>query len=226
MKKSLWFWLSFVVAIVLAIYFSVNIAMIGFGRKDAATVHNISVSADQDDKDLSALVAAATVAPNTRTYSIDLDAMNARIAAVPGVKKSAVRRLPDGNISVKAAMYRAVALWTDGQNFFPLSADGTIVNKPTDVRDESHVVFRGQIPNDISEITNAAHNLIGVLDYMEWIENRRWNLYTNNGIVVMLPENNPVIAIGTLIALNNNHQILNKDIKLIDMRDDARILVK
>lgn len=226
MKKSLWFWLSFVVAIILAIYFSVRVVMIGLGHGGAAMVHSISVSADQNNKDLSALAAAATIAPNTRVYSVDLDMLNNRVMAVPGVKNAAVRRLPNGNISVRVAMYRAVALWTDGQNFFPLSADGTIVNKPTDVRDASHVVFRGTLPQDITEITRAAHNLVGYLDTLEWIEDRRWNLYTNNGITVMLPEQNPIAAIGALISLNNNHQILNKDIKLIDMRDDARILVK
>jgi cell division protein FtsQ len=226
MKKSLWFWLCFSVAIVFAIYFSVRVVMTGTGRGTNAYVTNISISADQSDKDLSAIVAAATIAPNTRTYSIDLDMLNERVSKVPGVKKSAVRRMPNGNISVRVALHRAVALWTDGQNFFPLSADGTIVNKPTDVRDASHVVFRGKLPNDITQITNVAHNLVGDLDYMEWIENRRWNMYTNGGITIMLPEENPLAAIGTLISLNNNHNILDKDIKLIDMRDSARILVK
>lgn len=226
MKKSLWFWLCFAVAIIFAVYFSVRIIMTGMGRGTNAYVNNISISADQSDKDLSAIVAAATVAPNTRTYSIDLDVLNSHVSNVPGVKKSAVRRMPNGNISVKVALYRAVALWTDGNHFFPLSADGTIVNKPTDIRDASHVVFRGKLPNNISDITNAAHNLVGQLDYMEWIENRRWNMHTVDGITVMLPEDNPVAAIGTLISLNNNHNLLGKDITLIDMRDSARILVK
>jgi cell division septal protein FtsQ len=51
-------------------------------------------------------------------------------------------------------------------------------------------------------------------------------MYTKGGIVVMLPEDNPLDAIGTLVALNNNHNILNKEIQVIDMRDAARILVK
>jgi cell division septal protein FtsQ len=226
MKKSLWFWLCFSVAIVFAIYFAVRVVMTGTGRGTNAYVTNISISADQSDKDLSAIVAAATIAPNTRTYSIDLDVLNERVSKVPGVKKSAVRRMPNGNISVRVALHRAVALWTDGQNFFPLSADGTIVNKPTDVRDASHVVFRGKLPNDITQITNVAHNLVGDLDYMEWIENRRWNIHTNHGITIMLPEDNAISALGTLIALNTKHQILDRKIKLIDMRDNARILVK
>lgn len=226
MKRSIWFWLCFVVSVILAVYFASRIIMVGMGHGNISRVRNISITADKNNKDLSALKMAATVARGTRSYAVDLDALNARVGAVPGVKKSAVRRLPNGNLAVRVSMYTAVALWTDGEHFYPLSADGTIVNKPTDVRDAGNVVFRGVVPDDIDEITKAAHNLVGVLDYLEWIENRRWNLHTMGGITVMLPEQNPINAIGTLISLNNTHQILGRNITLIDMRDATRILVK
>lgn len=226
MKRSVWFWLSFVVAVILAVYFATRVIMVAMGRGNLAHVRNISIKADKNDKDLSGLAAALGVAPGTRSYSVDLGALNARVGNVPGVKQSAVRRLPNGNLAVRVSLYTAVALWTDGENFFPLSADGTVVNRPTGVRDDAHVVFRGTVPNDISEITTAAHNLVGILDCLEWIENRRWNLHTFGGITVMLPEKNPVAAIGALVTLNNNHKILSRDITVIDMRDDARILVK
>ncbi len=226
MKRSIWFWLSFVIALILAIYFSVRVIMTGMGRGNIARVRNISISADVGNKDLSALAAAAAVVPGTNVYKINLDEMNQRIGAVPGVRESAVRRMPNGNLAIKVAIYRAVALWTDGVAYYPLSADGTIVNKPTDVRDEGNVVFRGSVPKDVANITKQAHNLVGDLDYIEWIENRRWNLYTNGGIVVMLPEKNYDDAINNLVMLNNNHGILGKNIKVIDMRDQARVLVK
>ena len=226
MKRSLWFWLCFVVAIVLAVYFSVRIIMTGMGHGNAARVQNISISADINNKDLSALVGAAAITTGTNAYSVDLANMNARISAVPGVKESAVRRMPNGNLSVKVSLYKPIALWTDGQSFYPLSADGTIVNKPTDVRNIGNVVFMGRVPNDIKDITKSVHNLIGELDYLEWVEDRRWNLYTLGGVVVMLPEKDPVNAISTLVTLNKNYGILHKAITTIDMRDDARILIK
>ena len=68
--------------------------------------------------------------------------------------------------------------------------------------------------------------MLGDLDYLEWVEGRRWNLHTNGGITVMLPEKNPTDAIGSLIVLNNNHKILSKKIKVLDLRDSSRILVK
>ena len=87
-------------------------------------------------------------------------------------------------------------------------------------------MFRGPVPNDISQITKSATNLIGDLDYIEWIDDRRWNIVTTNDITVMLPEENPDAAIASLIVLNDKHNILSKNIKTIDMRDSARILVK
>ncbi len=226
MKRNIWFWVYFVVAIILATYFASRIIMIGLGYGPMAHVRSITISADQEDKDLTALATAAAVAPGTNAYKTNLDAINARIGAVPGVKQSVVRRKPDGNLAVRVKLYRAVALWTDGQSFYPLSADGTIVQRPTDVRANGTVLFRGPLPDDISEITKVAHNMIGDVDYLEWIEGRRWDLITTNGITVMLPESNPGDAIGSLMVLNKNHQILSRDITVIDMRDAARILVK
>lgn len=226
MKRTIWFWLCFVIAIALAIYFAVRIAMIGMGHGNLSRVRNISISADMNDKDLSALAAAAGIAPNTRTYSLNLTNINTRIASTAGIRRSAVRRMPNGNLSIKVSVHQAIALWTDGEHYYPLSADGTIVNRPTDTRDTNHIVFRGRVPNDISEITTVAQNLMGHLDYLEWIENRRWNLHTTGGITVLLPESDPVSAISTLMVLNTNHGILGKNIQVIDMRDDARILIK
>ena len=226
MKRSFGFWLYFGLAIVLAVYFSVRIIMVFLGHGNVARIRNISISADVPDKDLSALAAAAATAPGAHTYSVSLDEVNTRVATVPGVYKSAVRRMPNGNLAVRVKLYRAVALWSDGENFFPLSADGTIVQRPSDARAEGTILFRGNVPNDITEITNAAHGLINDVDYLEWIEGRRWNLYTSSGITVMLPEENPTAAIGALGIMNKNHQILSKKLDVIDMRDPARILVK
>ena len=200
--------------------------MVATGHGPLARIRNISISSDTRDQNLSTIAAAASIAPNTPVKSVDLNTLKTRISAVPGVKDCAIRRMPNGNIIIRTNMHQTVALWTDGENYFPLSADGTIVNTPTNVRNIADVVFRGEIPNDISEITRAAHNLVGNIDYMEWIEDRRWNIHTTGGITVMLPETNPETAINTLMALNTNHRILGKAIKIIDMRDDARILVK
>lgn len=226
MKRSIWFWLYFGLSVILATYFAVRITLTTMGHGAAARVHTISITGGTRGADLNAVAANTAVAPGTHTYSVDLKAMAARVAATPGVRNAAVRRLPNGNLAVRVQLHQAVAQWTDGDAFFPLSADGTIVRRAADTRDTSSVLFRGALPDDISTITKAAHNLIGYLDYMEWIENRRWNMQTTTGITVMLPEDNPTDAIASLMVLNEKHGLLSRNITVIDMRDSARILVK
>ena len=226
MKRNVWFWLYFILAILLAIYFATRIIMTFMGYGPNSMVRNVSISVDTKNKDLTALASAIGVSAGTRTYSIDLDTINTRIKQTPGVKESAVRRMPNGNLVVRVKLYRAVASWTDGQYYYPLSADGTIVNQPSEERNAGAVVFRGNVPKDISEITKSAIGLLGELDYMEWIDGHRWNLQTTNGITIMLPEESPNAAIASVITLNKKHRILSKNIDVIDMRDPARILVK
>ncbi len=226
MKRTIRFWGYFVLAIVLATYFATKVIITCRGQSRMAKVHKIYVNADTTNTDLTAVASAAAVTPGINSYTIDLQQINARVAMIPGVKNSAVHRRPDGNLDVTVSFYKTIAVWTDGKKFYPLSADGTIVKEPSDIHTNESVLFRGKLPSDISAITAAAHGIVQYLGYLEWIEDRRWNLITTGGTTVMLPEKNPESAIASLIVLHQNNNILNKDIQIIDMRDDVRILVK
>ena len=226
MKRSIMFWVYFVVSIVLGVYFATRIIMITMGRGQIATIHNISITADTSDHDLLAVETAAKSGLGVQTRALDLVALNNRIKSVPGVRDVATRRMPNGTLRIRVQMHKTVAQWTDGVAYYPLPADGIPVDLPSNTRDNGAVVFRGTLPDDISHITDATQSIAGLIDYMEWIENRRWNIVTNGGITIMLPENDPIGAIRGLLSLDERKGILNRDIKVIDMRDPSRILVK
>ena len=235
MKRSILFWLYFVIAIILGVYFATRMIMSGLGHGNLATIHNISITTDNASDDLTAIQTVASAGLGAKTNSLNLDSLNRRISEVPTVQHSATRRLPNGTLRIRVKLYHAVAQWTDGVAFYPLSSDGTIVQTPSETRDPTAIVFRGKLPDDISKITTAAHPLADKISYLEWIENRRWNIVTKDGITIMLPEEDtgqnagvkdPVASIRQLISLNEKQNILGKDINTIDMRDTARILVK
>ena len=226
MKRSIMFWLYFVVAIILGVYFATRIVTTGLGHGKMATIHNISITTDTPDTDITAVESVAKTALGAKMNSLSLDSLNHRIGDIPNVHFSAVRRMPNGTLRILVKFYQAVAQWTDGVAFYPLADDGTIINTPSGTRDPSAIVFRGVLPENISDITAAAHIIGPHIDYVEWIENRRWNIVTNGGITVMLPENDATVAIHSLNSINEKHNILAKDISLIDLRDSARILVK
>lgn len=225
MRRSFWFWVSFCVAIILAIYFASRIIMISMGHGDLARLHKTSIIADVENKDMSSLSAAAALTTNTPLYT-NLDDINARISAVPGVKHSAVRRLPNGNLTIHVSYHHLVAAWTDGESYYPISDDGTKIENPSETRPESALLFRGPIPSNVAEITTAVNDMLPDIDYVEWIEDRRLDIHTTGDITIQLPEDDFAHAIALLIEINKNHNILGRDIQVIDMRDPARILVR
>ena len=196
------------------------------GHGNLARLHKTSIIADVENKDMTALSAAAALSTNTPLYT-NLDDINARISAVPGVKYSAVRRLPNGNLVIHVSYHHLIAAYTDGESYYPISDDGTKIENPSDTRPESAGLFRGQIPTTkVAEITTAANDMLADIDYVEWIENRRLDIHTTGGITIQLPEDDFAHAIARLIDINKNHNILGRDIQVIDMRDPARILVR
>ena len=55
---------------------------------------------------------------------------------------------------------------------------------------------------------------------------RRWDLIVKTGATIQLPEENVELAFRQLVSVNEQNQILEKDIKTIDIRDPTRILVR
>ena len=221
MKKSILFWLFFVLSIVLAVYFAVRIITGQMGRGPISSVQNI-ITYGTNAKDDEIIKMSLGVAPGTSLRAVDLHQLNNRVANIPGVKKSAVRRLPNGDILIKIQKHKVVATLWDGEFYYPLSSDGTKINTPTSERNENSIVFMGQL----TDVINSVSVLSKDIDYITYIESRRWNIHTKNGITIYLPEKNMDVAINKINRLNHTHKLLSRKLEIIDMRDSTRILVK
>ena len=196
------------------------------GRGPVSYVKHISILSDSKDTDFEQIRLATGINNGTNIKFVDLRQMNNRIAKIPGIKNSAVRRLSNGDIVIKTQHHKVAAQWTDGTYYYPLSVDGTKIESPSTERDENTIVFRGPVPENLTEIINSVSSLSKYIDYMNMIESRRWDIHTKNNTTIYLPEDNTSVAINKINRLNQTHKILSRDIEIIDMRDSARILVK
>lgn len=228
MKKSIFFWLYFIGSIILATYFAVRIITSQMGRGPISSVQRV-ITHGTNAKDDEIIKMTLGVSNGSSLRSLDLYALEKRVSDIPGVKQSAVRLLPNGDIVVKIKKHHIIATWSDGIYYYPLSSDGTKINTPFTERNSNSIVFMGEIPeqmSDISDIINASSALSGYIDYITNVESRRWNIHTKNGTVIYLPEKNPMVAINKIKLLNNTHKLLSRKLDIIDMRDSARILIK
>ena len=196
------------------------------GRGPISTVKHIQIINNSADFNPDTIKMAVGISNETNVRSIDLHQINKRVLGVPGIKKSATRRLPNGDLIIKTEKYDVVAMWSDGVLYYPLSSDGTKIDTPQDTHDENSLVFRGELPNNLTEIINSVSVLSEYIDYLDMVEARRWNIHTKNGTVIYLPENNPGEAVNKINVLNQTHKLLSRKLDIIDMRDNARILVK
>ena len=226
MKKSLLFWVYFVLSIILAIYFASRIITSYLGRGPISNVRHIEITSSGKDIDLEPIGIAVGIRHGTTLRSLDLHQINNRVLSVPGIKNSSTRQLPNGDLIIKTEPYNAVAMWTDGAMYYPLADDGTKIDTPFDKPNENTIIFSGILPNDLTGIISGVSAISEYIDYINMIENRRWNIHTKTGITIYLPEDNPTAAINKISLLNQTHQILSRNIEIIDMRDNARILIK
>ncbi len=225
MKKSIWFWLCFVLSIILAIYFAVRVITSQIGRGPISTVQGIETYGT-NTKDEEIIKLSLGIGPGTSLRAIDLHQLNYRVSNIPGVKNSAVRLLPNGKIIVKIQKHKVIASWTDGAYYYPLSADGTKINTPSEARNDNAIVFQGDLPNNLKDIISDVSSISKYIDYINMVESRRWNIHTKNGTTIYLPEKDPAVAINKIKVLNQTHKLLSRKLDIIDMRDSARILVK
>ena len=226
MKKTIFFWLYFVVAIVLATYFLTRFITSQMGRGPISNIHKVEITSDSKDTDLESIKMATGISRGINIKNLDLTQVSNRVQAVAGVKKASARLLPNGNLIIKTKQHHAVAMWSDGAYFYPLSEDGTKIDTPLETRDENTIVFRGETPKNLKEIIDAVSPLTPYIDYITMIESRRWDVYTKTGMVIYLPEDNPSVAVNKVYELNKTKKLLSRDISVLDMRDSARILVK
>jgi cell division septal protein FtsQ len=230
MKHRFWFWLAFGVAILLGIYSAARVSIVLMGQGGAlSSVRKISVYSGNCENTracVEGIAALLDIAPGTKR--VDLKAALARVAADPDVGRAAVRRLPNGEIKIRARMRVVVAAWTDGENYYPLDETGASIARPLPARPSDTLVFSGRVPSDISGITAAlkrAPALFYGADRVEFVENRRWDVFLLNGIRIMLPEENFASAAVKIEKMNKQNMILARKIKLLDLRDPARPLV-
>lgn len=162
--------------------------------------------------------------------ALDIDAMRGRLAALPWIVSAEVeRRYPDRLVvTVKEA--EPLALWQRKQKLFLVSRSGKVI-ETADLRKYAKLLV---IVGD-----NAPERAEGLFDLLArepelrervtaavFVGKRRWNLRFDNGVDVKLPEENPGAAWSRLADLQSQHGILEKDVRIIDLRLPDQVVLR
>lgn len=162
--------------------------------------------------------------------ALDVVATQAAIEEMPWVESATVSKVYPDAVQVEIVEKRPYAVWQFGRELVVIDRDGAPIvpfatTRFTDLplvvgagadREAADLVDRIEI---IPELTPRIRAYVLVAE-------RRWDLHLTNGVVVKLPETDPMEAAAELVRMDRETRILSRDIVSVDLRVPDRFVVK
>lgn len=166
--------------------------------------------------------------PGASSLTLDINAVQARITALGGVRNARVKLGPDGQLLVSVDERRAEALWRDGEGQLwltdrtgmPIGLAGARATHP-----ELPVIMGEGSQAAMEEallLFRSAPEIRQRLRAFVRVGKRRWDVVLDRDFRIMLPEQGAEAALARIIALHYGEELLDRDLSVIDMRHGAR----
>ncbi len=157
-------------------------------------------------------------------------AAQARIEALPWIEQAIVERRLPGLIVVRIFEQRPAALWQSEGKWAVIDEAGSVIEgaSPAAFAELPKVVGDGaeRHVGEILDLAERQPDLAKQIYAAIRVGNRRWNLRLHSGIDVRLPENDPITAWERLARLESVADLLSRDVSVIDLRRDDRLLLR
>ena len=160
----------------------------------------------------------------------DPHAARERLERLPWVRSAVVeRRLPEA-IHVRLVEHRPLALWQHKGRLTVIDRGGAVIpGAEPKAFARLPLVVGEDAPGhtaDLLAMLNSEPELGPLVSTAVRIRGRRWNLRLDGGIDVRLPERDPAAAWAELARVQREHDVLGRDVAIIDLRMPDRLIVR
>ncbi len=164
-------------------------------------------------------------------FNIDLSSIYNKIKQNSWVKEVSVERVLPNIIKIKILENQPIAIWQNKTNNKLITANGDIIfdGNVNDFKNDFPIIKGNKSKENISsilEILETNQNFYENIWSLTFINERRWDLHFNQGLVVRLPSKDIKKAWEKIIKLQKNYNILNLKLTEIDLRNPKQILGK
>lgn len=163
---------------------------------------------------------------------VDLQNVRTRVMELPWVKDAAVQRYLPSTIFIELHEKTPIAVWQNKKKYFPLDNRGHIILDNTKKLSNLILVVGTDARSKTPALIDMLEKFPTLYPFVKSavrVGERRWNLVfhaAEDGLVVYLPETNPEMALKRLEKLQKADNILEKDLKVIDLRLEDRLIVR
>lgn len=171
------------------------------------------------------------VKPGDALLGVDIDDLHARLTSIAWVKDVQVRRALPDRLIISITERMPIALWRDAVGGpAVIDDDGVVLAR-------DHLAAYGQLlAVDGKDAQKEAGRLMALLKGQpdiavrvkkaSRISGRRWDLLTDQGTIIRLPEDDPGFALARASKAQGEEKILDKNFKAIDLRQPDRIILE
>lgn len=170
----------------------------------------------------------ADLAPGASSLTVDVDAIQARVAAMGGVRGARVKLAPDGVLQIAVDERVPEALWRDDEGRLWLADRHGVAIHLAGARADYPAlpVVIGEGAQAAMEealaLFRAAPDLHPRLRAFVRVGERRWDVVLDHGLRIMLPVQRAETALARVMALQYGAELLDRDLAAVDMRLGGR----
>ena len=168
---------------------------------------------------------------NINIFKINLSKIHHKIIKNSWVKEAYIERVLPNTLKIKILEKKPIAIWQNRKNNELVTANGDVIyHGNVHIFKNDFPIIKGNKSKEnissILRILESNKNLSKNIWSLTFINQRRWDLHFNQGLVVRLPAQNVNKAWNKIIKLQQNYNILNLRLTEIDLRNPKQILGK
>ena len=162
--------------------------------------------------------------------ALDLAAMQDRLQSVGWVKSARVVRLLPDTLIVEVVEHDRLAVWQTGGRAFVIDASGKVIEGADAGRYPRLPLVVGQgaeqAASEILPLLDQRPRLMGRVDALVRVDQRRWDLRLKDGSLIQLPATQQEAALIQLDAMDQRERLLDLGFARVDLRTPETVAVR
>jgi cell division protein FtsQ len=175
------------------------------------------------------LLTALGVKPGGSLIGFDATNAKALLENLDWVSTATVQRSFPNQLEISVVERVPFAVWQRAGSYYVIDRSGSAMsNLPPGKLPALPLVTGEGAQFEVAELVNqleVSPDLSSKVRGAARVGQRRWNLYLDNGITILLPEKNVVEALARLAALESSQHLLSNGVKNVDLRFSGRVIV-
>jgi cell division protein FtsQ len=180
-------------------------------------------------QDAAMVLNALGVRPGGSLVGFDATNAKALLENLDWVSTATVQRSFPNKLEISVVERVPFAVWQRAGSYYVIDRSGSAMSNVLPGNLPALPLVTGEGAQfEVADLVNqleVSPDLSSKVSGAARVGQRRWNLYLDNGITILLPEENGAGALTRLSALESSQHLLSKGVRSLDLRFPGRVIV-